>query len=40
MRGRGTLQSNFSKGVLDESMSERIDTEHYYRALRKGQNIV
>ncbi len=40
MRGRGTLQTNFSKGVLDEGMSERIDTEHYYRAMRKGRNVV
>lgn len=40
MRGRGTLQTNFSKGVLDDGMSERIDTEHYYRAMRKGRNVV
>lgn len=40
MRGRGTLQTNFSKGVLDDAMSERVDTEHYYRALRRGRNII
>lgn len=40
MRGRGTLQMNFSKGVLDEGMSERVDSEHYYRSLKTGRNIV
>lgn len=40
MKGRGTLLMNISKGVLDDGLSERIDLEHYYRAIRKGRNII
>lgn len=39
MPRRATLSNSFSKGVLDPSLSERIDLPHYYNGLESALNI-
>lgn len=35
---RATLTNSMTKGVLDETLSDRIDLVHYYQGLRVGKN--
>ena len=39
MARRGIVQNNYSKGVFDPLLIERVDTQHYYNAMLEGRNV-